>query len=114
MIERAGLRPGIDFDAIVRTEDYFTTHAMRVLGDLGIHVPDRVAVIGFNDSPLNLAVTPTLTTMRKPFAASGSRAVEIALDLAAGKEIPLETLVPAELILRHSCGCMPKAILEAG
>ncbi len=114
MIERAGLRPGIDFDAVAGTEYYFATHAMHVLGDLGISVPDQVAVIGFNDSPLNMAVTPTLTTMRKPFAASGARAVEIALDLAAGKEIPAETLVPAELVLRYSCGCVPKAIIEAG
>ncbi len=114
MIEQVGLRPGIDFDAVAGTEYYFATHAIRVLSDWGISVPDQVAVIGFNDSPLNMAVTPTLTTMRKPFAASGARAVEIALDLAAGKEMAAETLVPAELILRHSCGCVPKVIVEAG
>jgi diguanylate cyclase (GGDEF)-like protein/PAS domain S-box-containing protein len=114
MIELAGLRPGIDFDAVAGTEYYFATHAIRVLDDLGINTPDQVAVIGFNDSPLNMAVTPTLTTMRKPFAASGARAVEIALDLAEGKEISMETIVPAELILRHSCGCVSKVIVEAG
>jgi len=114
MIEQARLRPGNDFDAIAGTEYYFATHAMEVMEEFGIRVPEQVAVVGFNDSPLNIAVTPTLTTMRKPFFLSGSRAVEIALDLAAGKEIPVETLVPADLMLRHSCGCVSPIIIEAG
>ena len=114
MIDQAGLRPGYDFDAIAGTEYYFATHAMEVMNDFGIGVPEQVAVVGFNDSPLNIAVTPTLTTMRKPFSKSGACAVEIAMDLASGKDIPLETLVPADLMLRHSCGCVSPTIVEAG
>ncbi len=114
MIEQAGLRPGVDFDAVAGTEYYFATHAMRVMHDLGINVPEQVAVVGFNDSQLNVAVTPTLTTMRKPFFESGFRAVEICLELAAGKEIPRKRWFQGDWCCAIRAACVSRAILEAG
>ena len=109
-LDQRKLRPGIDFDGVAGTEYYFATHASDILREQGVDIPGQVSIAGFNDSPLALATTPTLTTMRKPFYRSGYRTVEIALDLAEGREVPQESFVPGELILRQSCGCISEAI----
>jgi diguanylate cyclase (GGDEF)-like protein/PAS domain S-box-containing protein len=111
-LDESGLVPGRDFDAIAGTENYLACAAIRVLKARGFRVPETVAVVGYNESPENLATHPPLTTVIKPFFASGYRAFEVLLDVIDGKEPPPETLVPAELLLRSSCGCISQAILE--
>ena len=112
-MEQSGLAPGRDFDSVACTENYLACAMIRVLQSKGFRVPEDVAVVGFNESPENLALHPPLTTVNKPFFASGYKAFEVLLDVIAHKKIPFQTLVPGELLLRSSCGCVSQAILEA-
>jgi PAS domain S-box-containing protein len=107
VMDERGLNPGVDFDGVAGTEPYLAVGAIRAIQARGVMVPDTVAVVGFNDYAESLAVTPTLTTVRKSFFGSGYQAVEVLLDLINGKSRSEEILIPAEIILRQSCGCLP-------
>jgi diguanylate cyclase (GGDEF)-like protein/PAS domain S-box-containing protein len=113
-LNQRGLRPGLDFDAIAGTEFYLANRAIEIIQSRGLNVPQDVAVVGFNENPENLAIHPPLTTVRKPFYLAGFRAVETVLDLAAGKPVAEEILIPGELILRQSCGCVSQSIIDIG
>ncbi|WP_245575906.1 LacI family DNA-binding transcriptional regulator [Alicyclobacillus contaminans] len=62
--------------AICAASDEMALGAMRCLYDQGYRVPQDLSVIGFDDLSIAQMVTPTLTTVRQPFAEIGARAVE--------------------------------------
>lgn len=94
---------GVHHDAIVAASDLMAIAAMRALADLGLRVPDDVAVIGYDDIALASYVTPGLTTIRQDTAAGGRALVETMLAVLAGKS-PTDTMLSTELVIRQSCG----------
>jgi DNA-binding LacI/PurR family transcriptional regulator len=95
------LRPGID--AVFAASDLMAAGALRSLRRLGRRVPDDVAVIGFDDSPLAQHTDPPLSTVRQPVEAMAARMVTGVLDLIAnpGSE-PFHAVLGTELVLRDS------------
>ncbi|MBN1583042.1 MAG: substrate-binding domain-containing protein [Anaerolineae bacterium] len=105
LLDERGLQPGCDFDAIAATEIDYAMGTMQVLQARGIRVPDQVAIVGFNDRTDARSLDPPITVMRKPFYASGRRAVEAVLDLIEGNPVPSRIAMPCELVIRCACGC---------
>lgn len=89
-------------DAIFVASDLMARGALNVLAAKGIRVPEDIAVIGFDDSPVATSVTPQLTTMRQPSFAQGERMASILLDLLAGRHPRHVTILETELIVRDS------------
>ena len=71
-----------EVDAIVCGNDLIAFGALQALDELGIVVPDQVAVVGFDDSLYALISRPTLTTVRQPLERMASAALAL---LFAGK-----------------------------
>lgn len=94
---------GVHHDAIFAASDLMAIAAMRALSDLGLRVPEDVAVVGYDDITLASYVTPGLTTIRQDTAAGGQALVENILATLSGKE-PADVTLPTELIVRQSCG----------
>src|SRR5487761_793123 len=94
-------RPGID--AVFVASDLMAAGALHALRRLGRRVPDDVAVIGFDDSPLAQHTDPRLSTVRQPVDAMADRMVRELLNLIAlpGRD-PSHTVLPTELVLRES------------
>ena len=69
-------------------------------------VPADVAVVSCDDMPFAEYLTPSLSSLRVPFAETGEQAVELLLRSIAGEPAPDEPvrLLPVELIVRDSCG----------
>jgi signal transduction histidine kinase/DNA-binding LacI/PurR family transcriptional regulator/AraC-like DNA-binding protein len=105
-LEARGIQPGIDFQAIVASNDQTATRVIDTLRMRGIRIPDQIAVTGFNDGQEARACIPPLTTMRLPFRKLGQQAVELLLGARAGKETPEQTCIPLDLVIRRSCGCL--------
>jgi len=87
-----------DLDAI-----YFSNDDMAIGGlfhalGAGIAVPERIAVMGFNALEIGQEMPRPLTTIRTPRAEIGASAGRIALDLAAGREVPRINPVEVALI----------------
>ncbi len=94
----SGERP----DALFIASDLMARGALAVLGRAGIRVPDDIAIIGFDDSPVATSVSPQLTTMRQPSFAQGERMAEVLLDLLAGRNPQHVTVLDTELVVRDS------------
>jgi DNA-binding LacI/PurR family transcriptional regulator len=95
------LRRGVKFDGIVAASDLIALGAIRALRRSGLHVPNDVAVVGYDDMLLSRLSTPALTTIRQDTHLAGRLLVSTILD-----PTPDETssYLPTELIVRESCG----------
>ncbi len=64
-------------DAIFCVSDYVAFEAMRCIQDLGLRIPEDVALVGFTNDPATEYVTPRLTTMEQPARKIGETACEM-------------------------------------
>jgi signal transduction histidine kinase/DNA-binding LacI/PurR family transcriptional regulator/AraC-like DNA-binding protein/response regulator of citrate/malate metabolism len=100
------LETGRPFTAVLASNDDSAVGAMETLRAAGRRIPDDVAIIGFDDRLQAEAQTPPLTTVRYPTFELGYRALTLLLDRIQGTSHAIELLkVPAELVIRESCGC---------
>jgi len=85
-----------------------TRYALRALLDLGVCVPEEVALIGFDDFELAEILQPTLTVVRQPVYELGRVAAGMLFDRLDRDEFPSDgnkVVLPVELVIRRSCGC---------
>ncbi|HSZ40140.1 MAG TPA: LacI family DNA-binding transcriptional regulator [Trebonia sp.] len=95
-------------DAIVCANDQMAIGVLRRLADSGVRVPRDVAVVGFDDIFPAALCDPPLTTVRQPMRRIGERACERLFARIADPSLPpAAELLPAELVVRASCGCPP-------
>jgi LacI family transcriptional regulator/LacI family repressor for deo operon, udp, cdd, tsx, nupC, and nupG len=124
-LRRAGIRPAADLEcrgrheradaralaeALLRRPDRPTavfaasdTQAVGVLQAaqaLGLHVPEDVAVIGFDD--IEIADPLGLSTVRQPLRESGARGADLLLGAIAGGAPPTQPLAPLEVVARRT------------
>lgn len=89
-------------EAIFVASDLMARGAISVLAAEGLRVPDDVAIIGFDDSPVATTMTPRLTTMRQPSLMQGSVMTDVLLTLLGGGNPPHVTIMDTELVVRDS------------
>lgn len=99
------LKRGVDFDAVFSGDDESALGVLTALQAAGRHVPDDVAVVGFDDVPFAPFLAPALTTVRAPIEQVGREAVRQLVRLIRGEQAEALTLLPTEVIVRNSCGC---------
>jgi DNA-binding LacI/PurR family transcriptional regulator len=88
-------------DVIFASTDMQAIALIKAAQDLGISIPDRLAVIGFDD--IDAADFMDLTTVRQHLDASGRLAAEILIRRMRDPERPREeTSIPFELIQRRT------------
>ncbi|KRB37083.1 LacI family DNA-binding transcriptional regulator [Microbacterium sp. Root180] len=97
-ILEAGERP----DAVFVASDLMARGALTVIAAAGLRVPEDIAIMGFDDSPVATSVEPLLTTMRQPSFAQGERMATVLLDLLAGRHPRHVTILETELVVRES------------
>jgi hypothetical protein len=95
------LTRGVEFDAIVASSDRAASGVLDELRERGLDVPGGVAVGCCEDSPEARFDACPLTSMRQPIAELARVALEIVLDSGARAT----RMLPAELVIRRSCGC---------
>ncbi|MFJ4222559.1 LacI family DNA-binding transcriptional regulator [Curtobacterium luteum] len=103
----AGLRmfgAGSGPRAVFVSSDMQAVGVMRALYELGLRVPEDVAIVSFDGAAEADYTNPQLTTVRQPIEAMARAAVERVLgtdDTDGGHG----GLMPPELVLGASCGC---------
>jgi LacI family repressor for deo operon, udp, cdd, tsx, nupC, and nupG len=91
--------------ALFIANDIAALGALRACADMSLRVPEDVAIVGYDDSPVCVVARPQLTTMRQPAVEMGRAAVELMMSLKEGEPVSERNLLfPAELIIRESCG----------
>jgi PAS domain S-box-containing protein len=114
LIDTRKLRPGRDFDAVVARSDELALSAMMELRRRGVQVPYDVAVVGYDGIDECRTAIPPLTSVLLPFYELGQRTVAMLADIIAGKPLSEKhVILPVQLIVRQSCGCVSPEIRQA-
>jgi DNA-binding LacI/PurR family transcriptional regulator len=94
-----------DVTAIFAANDVMAFGVVQAVLDRGLHIPDDLSLIGFDNIEFSRIVHPPLTTIHQPKYQMGSAAVDILLRLARekDKQIPEHRRLGVELIERQSC-----------
>jgi DNA-binding LacI/PurR family transcriptional regulator len=90
-------------DAVFAATDAMATGALWALQVVGRRVPDDVAVIGFDDSPLAAATRPALSSVRQPFEEMGREMTRAVVSLLSDRQQgPRQVTLSPELAPRES------------
>ena len=89
-------------DAVFCANDYMAAGAMRVLREYRLRVPDDVAVVGYDNTDLCLALDPTLTTVDYRAEEVGRCMATGLLELVTGKVKSLGMVIRPFLVERES------------
>ena len=91
--------------AIFATSDEVATGVLAALYDLGIPVPEVVAVTSIDDGSQAQYLRPALTTVRVPKESFGTYALQtLAMHDSLLETKPATIVLPTELVIRESCG----------
>jgi LacI family transcriptional regulator len=98
-------------DAIFCGSDILARGAIDGLRDLGVRVPQTVAIVGFHNlQALASAARPPITSVDPNLHELGRQASQHLLDLIAGKPKSGVFQFPCRLVVRQSCGGEPTDI----
>jgi LacI family transcriptional regulator len=95
------LESGADFAAIACANDLLALGALQRLHALGIDVPGKVSVAGFDDIPMAAMTAPSLSTVNLPLREMGRLGFIYADDVVNGRGPTPQTL-PTTVVLRDS------------
>lgn len=93
-----------DFTALFAYNDLSAIGAIRAIREKGLHVPEDISVIGFDDINSAAFQNPSLTTVRQPLGTMAAKAVRILVQRLNGGEDPKEVSVAPEFVARESTG----------
>lgn len=79
-------------DALFTANDQTAFGVMDAAGDYGVHIPDDLTLIGFDDMPMTAYTKPGLTTIRQPHREMGVLACELLLSMIDSRKHPFPPL----------------------
>jgi DNA-binding LacI/PurR family transcriptional regulator len=92
-----------EVDAVFAASDLMAAGAIQVLRAAGRRIPDDVAIVGFDDSPIAATSEPPLTSVRQPIEEMGREMVRLLLDHASRPgSVPRKVILATELVPRRS------------
>lgn len=95
--------------ALVVANNRMTIGAMRAVRELGLRVPDDLALVAFDDFEWADLFQPRLTTIAQPTYALGAQAVRMLLErIAEPDRAPRSVRLTPQFVHRESCGCREK------
>lgn len=92
--------------AVVAYNDLLAIGLLQELGRRGVAVPGRLGVVGFDNIPLGLLVSPQLTSVGAPLRTMGGSAMRHLLQqlAAPGRTAVRSARLPVRLVVRESTG----------
>jgi DNA-binding LacI/PurR family transcriptional regulator len=91
-----------DITAVFASNDQMALGLVHGLTERGLHVPDDISVVGFDDLPDSRHFSPPLTTVRQDFAALGSLTLQLIIAAIQGEEGAQHDMIAPTLIVRSS------------
>ena len=100
------LKSNKDVEAVFVDNDYFAMAFYNVCHELGMRIPEDIAIAGFDDDVGVSNLIPPLTTVRQDGLEIGRKAAEMLLEMIKhGDWKERHIVIPIELKIRKSCGC---------
>lgn len=90
--------------AVFVAGDQMAIGVIEAIHEHGLHVPNDISVIGYDDIEMIQYITPKLTTIRQDTDEIGEAAAELLLEQMTAKERLIERrIIPVRLVERASC-----------
>ena len=89
-------------DALIAGNDNMAVGAYRAIHELGLKIPDDIAVASFNNISVAQFLNPPLSTVRLPSEEIGETAVDHLVERISGREIAKQTILASRMIWRGS------------
>lgn len=90
-------------DAVIAVSDVLAVGVMHAAHEAGLHVPNDLAVMGFDGIPFTSSLNPPLTTIEQPMGKMGARSVQLLLDrIRHPGTSPTHDVLPWRLVERSS------------
>jgi DNA-binding LacI/PurR family transcriptional regulator len=91
--------------AIFASHDYQAEEVFRAAHQLGIKLPDELAIVGFDNRQFAAYMNPSLTTVAQPSRDIGVHAANLLISRIEGNRGPAKHIeLPTHLVIRESCG----------
>jgi LacI family transcriptional regulator len=93
--------------AIFCSNNLTTRNTLHAFSSLKVRVPEEIALIGFDDFEMADIIQPAVTVVRQPSDAMGRIGAELLFSKLTSTEPqgkPKRIVLPAELVVRRSCG----------
>lgn len=94
--------------ALFAANNFIAIGALHAFDEMGVRVPEDVAVVGFDDLPPAMVTFPFLTVAAQPAEEMGRRSVALLLERLSGRRDPgqpfEEVVLPTQLVVRRSSG----------
>jgi LacI family transcriptional regulator len=90
-----------DVTALFCVNDLVALGALKSLSQRHVPVPERLSLVGFDDSSFSSMLSPSLTTVRQHPFELGREAAELLIDAVEGQE-PATVVFAPELVVRES------------
>jgi LacI family transcriptional regulator, galactose operon repressor len=106
-------------DALFTLKNSTTIFAFEALQKLNVAVPQRVALLGFDDFELASTVRPSISVVQQPVEEIGRVTAELLFEQLLGKrnaggappaKRTKQVMLETHLIQRASCGCLPTVV----
>ena len=93
-------------EAAVFANNSLTLYALEAISELGLRIPQDLAVVSFDDNDLFRFYSPAITAVTQPVAALAEAAISVLLDKLSDDKAPAAALqqltLPLELMVRKS------------
>jgi DNA-binding LacI/PurR family transcriptional regulator len=88
---------------VFAASDLMAAGALQALREAARRVPEDVAVVGYDDSPIAASTLPALSSVRQPTEEMGREMARLLLAaLASGRHVPRQVVLATELVVRGS------------
>jgi LacI family transcriptional regulator, repressor for deo operon, udp, cdd, tsx, nupC, and nupG len=87
--------------ALFAVSDLLAIGALKEINAAGLHVPNDIAVVGFDKIDFSNMTNPTLTTIAQPMKRMGSVAARMLIEKIKGEEVE-SIILDHELVIRES------------
>lgn len=99
------LDEGIAFDSVMATDSVMSLSVLKFCQLKGLRVPEDVGILGFNDAPYLVKVSPTLSCVEMNGASLGAEAFHLLneiIDQPQAMSLKKNVTLPSELVVRQS------------
>jgi len=87
--------------AVFAVSDLLAIGALKEINSNGLHVPNDIAVVGFDKIDFSNMTNPTLTTIAQPMHKMGTIAAKMLIDQIKGEKVE-SIILDHELVIRES------------
>ena len=88
--------------ALFTFSDFVALGAMKAVHELGLRIPDDIAIVGYDDIDFAFCLESPLTTIRFPKREIGEEAISVLEKKIDGQKCHSNLKIPVELVIRQS------------